>query len=134
MPDEPQGAAVEAAMQRINEAWVSGNLDDLAAVLHPDVVMAFPGFVGRSQGRDALVAGFEDFRDNARLIDFRESEIDVDVAGHTAVVTLLFEMVYERSGQRYHCTGRDFWIFERRGPEWLAVWRTMLDVQETAAT
>ena len=95
--------------------------------------MVFPGFVGRVQGRDALVAGFEDFRDNARLVDFRESEIDVDVAGHTAVVTFLYEMVYERSGQRYRATGRDMWIFERRGPEWLAVWRTMLDVQETPA-
>jgi uncharacterized protein (TIGR02246 family) len=133
MADDRPRADVEAAMQRINAAWLGGNLEDLAAVLHPDIVMVFPGFVGRVQGRDALVAGFEDFRDNARLEDFRESEIDIDVAGDTAVVTFLYEMLYERSSQRYRATGRDMWIFERRGPEWLAVWRTMLDVQETPA-
>jgi len=49
------------------------------------------------------------------------------------VVTIQYEMVYERSGARYRATGRDVWVFERHGDSCLAVWRTMLDMQENAA-
>ncbi len=43
---------------------------------------------------------------------------------------LRFEMVYEREKYRNKSTGRDFWIFERQEKNWIAVWRTMLDVNE----
>jgi hypothetical protein len=39
----------------------------------------------------------------------------------------------KRSGARYRATGRDLWVFERHGDSCLAVWRTMLDMQENAA-
>lgn len=51
----------------------------------------------------------------------------IDVACDTAVVTFRYEMVYERSGKRYHSTGRDLWVFQNQGNAWIAVWRTMLD-------
>ena len=56
-------------------------------------------------------------------------DVDVQVIGDTAVVTFRFEMMYEREkDKREHSTGRDLWIFARDGDQWLAVWRTMLDV------
>jgi hypothetical protein len=42
-------------------------------------------------------------------------------------------MVYERSGGRFRSTGRDLWGFQNQGSEWIAVWRTMLDIEENAA-
>jgi hypothetical protein len=39
-------------------------------------------------------------------------------------------MVYERSDKSYHATGRDLWVFSENEGEWLAVWRTMLDLDE----
>ena len=133
MSDDPRRSEVADTMRRVNEAWLGGRLDDLSALLHPDIVMVFPDFVGRAQGRDTFLGGFEDFCSSARILDFRDSEIDIDLAGHTAVVTFLYEMLYQRLGVRYRVTGRDMWIFEKRGLDWLAVWRTMLDTEETTA-
>ena len=125
--------AVSAAMQRINQAWLDRRPKDLAPLLHPDMIMVFPGFSGRAEGREALVTGFVDFCDNATVHEYQESEHQVDVVGDTAVVSFKYEMVYERSGQRYRATGRDLWVFTQRDGDWLAVWRTMLDLQEQPA-
>jgi uncharacterized protein (TIGR02246 family) len=125
--------AVSAAMQRINQAWLDCRPKDLAPLLHPDMIMVFPGFSGRAEGREALVTGFVDFCDNATVHEYQESEHQVDVVGDTAVVSFKYEMVYERSGQRYRATGRDLWVFTHQDGDWLAVWRTMLDLQEQPA-
>ena len=95
--------------------------------------MVFPGFAGRIQGRDAFIAGFRDFCEKATIHHFNEGEHQIDVAGETAVVNFGYEMLYERSAEQFHTTGRDLWVFAKHGTGWLAVWRTMLDVNETAA-
>ena len=130
MSDESTRREVADAMRQINRAWLDGRVQDLAPMLHPEVVMVFPGFTGRGEGRDDLLAGFEDFCRNATVHEFRESDHQIDVAGGTAVVTFRYEMVYERSAKRYHSTGRDLWVLQKQGAGWLATWRTMLDVQE----
>jgi ketosteroid isomerase-like protein len=131
--DEKFRATVAEEMRLINNAWLSGRVDDMEASLHPDIVMAIPGVAHRVQGRDALLAGFRDFCDNAKVHEFHDRDVQIDVAGRTAVVTIQYEMVYERSDARYRATGRDLWVFERHGDSCLAVWRTMLDMQENAA-
>jgi hypothetical protein len=131
--DEKFRTAVAEEMRLINNAWLSSRVDDMEASLHPDIVMALPGVAGRVQGRDALLAGFRDFCNNAKVHEFHDGEMHIDVAGRTAVVTIQYEMIYERSGARYRATGRDLWVFERHGDSCLAVWRTMLDMQENAA-
>jgi hypothetical protein len=50
-----------------------------------------------------------------------------------AVAIFQYEMVYERSGERYRSTGRDLWVFQGEGDAWIAVWRTMLEMQEEDA-
>ena len=131
--DETFRAAVVEEMRLINSAWLSGHVNDMEASIHPDIVMAIPGVPRRVQGRDALLAGFRDFCNNAKIDEFHDRDMQIDVAGRTAVVTIQYEMVYERSGERYRATGRDLWVFERHGDSCLAVWRTMLDMQENAA-
>ncbi len=95
--------------------------------------MVFPGFAGRTQGREQFLAGFRDFCDNARVDEFRDHDYETDVVGDTAVVTFRDEMIYERSGERYRATGRDLWVFRDVCGEWIAIWRAMLDTQELAA-
>ncbi len=133
MADESERERVATAMRRINEAWLAGRVDDLAALVHPDIVMVFPGFAGRAQGREGFLAGFRDFRENAIVDDFRQDDDQVDVVGETGLVSFRYEMVYKRSGQRYRATGRDLWVFDKTGGTWLAVWRTMLDLAESPA-
>ena len=117
-------------LRRINQAWLEGRPLDLGPLFHPDVVMVIPGFAGRAQGREVLVKGFVDFCSGARVESFEESDTQVDVVGRSAVASFAFSMVYEQGGARFRSTGRDLWIFEREGEEWLAVWRTMLDVTD----
>ena len=117
-------------LRRITQAWLEGRPGDLAQLFHPDIVMVLPGFAGRVQGRDQMVNGFVDFCTNAKVHAFDEREHQTDVIGHTAVASVAFTMVYERAGQRFRSTGRDVWVFTREGAEWLAIWRTMLDVTD----
>jgi hypothetical protein len=130
MVDESHGAT--AAVRRINQIWLDGRVDELASLVHPEIVMVFPGFAGRMRGRDEFIAGFRDFRQSAAVEEFQERDLTVDVVGATAVVTFRYEMVYERSGARYRATGRDFWVLEQREQAWIAVWRTMFDMEENA--
>jgi uncharacterized protein (TIGR02246 family) len=130
MASQSDRESVAAAMERINRAWLDRQPADLQALFHPDLTMALPGFVGRVEGRQALVAGFEDFCTHATVEDYHESNRQVDVVGDTAVVSFDYPMVYERLGQRNRATGRDLWVFARDGGKWLAVWRTMLNLEE----
>ncbi len=133
MIDESKRADVAKAMGQINQTWLNGRVQDLAPMVHPEIVMVFSGFAGRVQGREAFLAGFADFCQNATIHEFREHGHQVDVAGDTAVVTFQYDMVYERSGARYRSTGRDLWVFQLQDTAWIAVWRTMLDMEENAA-
>jgi len=133
MVDESKHKHAAEAMRQINQAWLDGQVQDLVPLVHAEIVTVLPGFAGRIQGRDAFLAGFRDFFESATIQEFREYDHQVDVAGDTAVVTFRFDMVYERSGKRYRSTGRDLWAFQKLGGAWIAVWRTMLDVEENFA-
>ena len=121
------------AMRQINDAWLQRRVDDLAPLVHDDIVMVLPGFAGRMAGREAFLAGFRDFCEQATIRDFREDEHQIDVVGATGVVTFSYQMVYERGGASFRVTGREVWIFEWQDTSWIAVWRTMLDLEETPA-
>ena len=133
MTDDADSGGVAAAMRAINQAWLGGRVDDLAPAMHPGIVMVLPGFSGQVRGREPLLAGFRDFVQNASIESFREQDQRIDVVGATSVVTFAYEMVYARAGERYRATGRDIWVFQREGARWIAVWRTMLDLNETSA-
>ena len=62
---------VRRAIETINAAWRENRPRDMTALLHPDIVMAFPGFSGTLAGREALLAGFDEFCSNARVLDYR---------------------------------------------------------------
>jgi len=133
MSDESKREAAAAAMRQINQAWIEGRVDELAPLVHAEMVMAFPDFSGRIQGREPFLAGFRDFCQNAKVEEYREHDHHIDVAGATAVVTFRYQMIYQRSGERWRSTGRDLWVFQQQDGAWIAVWRTMLGMEETTA-
>jgi len=133
MQSQTTRTAVSAAMQRINRTWLDGRPEDLVPLFHPDMTLVFPGFAGRAEGREAIVAGFVEFCRNATVHDYLEADHQADVVGDAAVASFAYEMVYERSGKRSRATGRDLWVFVRQGGEWVAIWRTMLDLAEQPA-
>jgi len=131
--DESRREDAAAAMRLINQAWLDGQVEHLAPLVHPEIVMVFPNFAGRIQGREDFLAGFRDFCQNASIKEFREQDQHIDIAGDTAVITFRYEMVYERSAKRYRATGRDLWVFQKQDRAWIAVWRAMLNIEENPA-
>jgi ketosteroid isomerase-like protein len=133
MGSQSPEAAVLAAVERINQSWLESRPQDLYPLLHPDVKFVYPEFSGRAEGRDAIIAGFTDFCENVIVHDFRESDHEADIIADTAVASFKYQMIYERAGEKSVATGRDLWVFARKGDAWLAVWRTMLDLAERPA-
>jgi len=39
--------AVVGTVRRINRVWLEGQVEDLGPMIHPEIVMVFPGFAGR---------------------------------------------------------------------------------------
>lgn len=112
-----------------NEAWTQGRPAEVASLFHPEVVMA--GADGRvlAEGREALVATFEEFAAGARTLHFEESAHRVKVFGDTAVVSYEFDVAYELledpelEPQRER--GRELLVFAHDGDRdaWTVVWR-----------
>jgi uncharacterized protein DUF4440 len=108
-------------------------VDDMALALHPEIVMVFPGFSGQMRGREPFLAGFRDFVQSATIHEFNEHDHQIDIVGDTGVIIVRYEILYTRSGERYRAIGRDLWIFQKAGAAWIAAWRAMIDVSESAA-
>jgi hypothetical protein len=117
-------------MTKINRTWQKGEPDQLMPYLHPDIVMAFPGFAGRAEGADAIIAGFREFCNSSVLHECNESDYDIEVFDSAAVVSFRFDLTYERSQQKFRSTGRDIWIFQKHESLWKAIWRTMIDMND----
>jgi hypothetical protein len=58
MVDESNREDAARAMRQINQAWLEGEVQDLAPIVHSEIVMVIPGFAGRIQGREDFLAGF----------------------------------------------------------------------------
>jgi hypothetical protein len=123
---------VARVLRSINDCWLNFKPQELAQYFHNDMVMVFPGFAGRVEGASAVVAGYEDFCANARVHEYDEQDLQVDMFGSTAVASYTFRMVFEREGLKYSSNGRDLFVLNKEAGAWLAVWRTMLDVAEEA--
>ncbi len=98
--------------------------------LHPQVVMVLPGFTGTVAGRDPLLAGFDEWCLNARVVEYKESDEQIQIIGNVGVISFRFDMLYERTSYRERSVGRDIWVFEYQNGKWVAVWRTMVDLKE----
>lgn len=131
MPSSPETYdGVAKAIRRITAAWRSGAPERMAPMLAEQVVAVPPGMEGRVVGRDALIESFASFLHEAKVHEYEQTSLEVDAGDRVAVAHYAFDMVYERAGARWRSTGRDLWVLEKRGPDWVAVWRTMLGVSE----
>jgi len=125
---------VRDIVSAINRAWQRCDAEALMPLFHEDVVMLLPGGAGTVQGRAALVESFREFSTNARVHDYREEGLRIDLFGATAIATYRFTMIYERDAGKRESTGRDLYVFERSEERWQAVYRAMFDLDERAAS
>jgi len=125
---------VHNVLSAINHAWRSNAPFAMSQHLHPGIIMKSPGFSGEVVGRDALLASFVDFCTNARVVEFHESNEQIDVVGDCGIASFQFEMLYERAKYRERSKGRDLWVFQCISGKWVAVWRTMMELEEVRET
>lgn len=123
---------VQQTLRAINHAWFRGRPEDLHAHFHERMVIVFPGFAGRAEGRDACVRSYEDFRRQATLHEFHESDLSIDLFGNVSIATYRYEINYEMEGNSFGDTGGDLFVFIREAGRWLAVWRTLLPLPPAA--
>ncbi len=110
----------------INHAWSKGQVGDLRNYLREDMVIVTPGLQDRIVGREACVNSFQEFRNQATIHSYHESDAAVDVFGNMAVATYRWEIVYDMDGQSYQETGGDLFVFVREDAGWQAAWRTLI--------
>jgi Domain of unknown function (DUF4440) len=121
---------VHKVMAAINRAWRENRPAEMEVYLHPDVTMVLPGFNGAVTGRETLLTSFDEFCSNARVLEYMESDEQIQIISNIAFVNFRFEMLYERAAYRERSTGRDVWVFKSQDGKWLAVWRLMVDLKE----
>ncbi len=125
---------VHEVLYAINQAWRTNMPLTMSQHLHPDIIMKFPGFSGEVVGREALLSSFVEFCTNARVLEYQESNEQIDVIEDCAVASFQFEMLYERAKYQERSKGRDLWVFQRISGKWVAVWRTMMELEEVRVT
>ncbi len=121
---------VHEVLSAINQSWRTNTPLTMSQHLHPNIIMKFPGFSGEVVGRDALLASFVEFCTNARVLEYQENNEQISVIGDCAVASFQFEMMYERTKYRERSKGRDLWVFQCISDKWVAVWRTMMELEE----
>ena len=125
---------VHNAMAAINQSWRENKPAEMRRYLHPKVTTVLPGFSGSVVGSEAMLAGFGEWCSNAKVIEYEESDEQIQIVGDVGFISYRFDMLYERKSYRERSTGRDVWVFECWDGKWVAVWRTMVDVEEIRQT
>ena len=125
---------VWAALQRINGAWLRGEVEALEQVLHPRMVIEPPGFQQRIQGAAACAEGYREFARSASVQSYEEADARVEVFGATAVVSYRYDLTYVMDGASYQDTGHDLYVFVHEDGRWQAVWRTLIPLLPEAGT
>jgi hypothetical protein len=125
---------VHETMAAINRAWRENRPSDMQPCLHPEVTMVLPNFSGVLIGTDKLIASFVEFCTNARVLEYKETDEQIQVVHDVAFVNYRFSVLYERGTYRERSVGRDIWAFRHSDGKWLAIWRTMVDLKEVRET
>jgi len=121
---------VRNAMAAINRSWRENRPSEMRHYLHPKVTTVMPGFSGTAVGSEAMLAGFKEWCKNARVLEYKESDEQIQIVGDVGFVSYRFDMLYERASYREISKGRDIWVFECWDGKWVAIWRTMIELQE----
>jgi uncharacterized protein (TIGR02246 family) len=122
--------AVHRVLDRIQRAWREARLEDMAAVLAPDVTFVSPGFSMRLSGRERLIETYREFLSSSRLRSYREDRRLIEGGVSSALAEIAFDMTYSRGGKDWRAHGIELWVLERRPEGWIAFWRTMQELTE----
>ena len=119
--DDPIKDEVWITLRSLNDAWTKGNPNDLKEYFHKNMVAITGTDRERIEGREACVASWSDFANNAQFQYWKEIDPKIQMYGDTAVVTYYFDMSFSLGGQTIDMGGRDMFMFVKEGGKWWAV-------------
>lgn len=124
MDEKKRTDEVIGTIREMNRCWTgTWNEKEFREYIHPDAVAIVPTTPGRLEGRDAYVAGWRAFADQARIIAWEETghQVRLHAADLSAVVTYFFSIRFDMGGQEHVMRGRDMFFLNRVGKRWLVV-------------
>lgn len=123
-------AHIRDLLERVNDAWLKGNPDDLPRTLaecfHDKVVFRGPDFQELARGIQTCVASYQDFLRRAKILDCRLGEPVIDLAGDAAIASYDWDIRYQLEGEEHQDSGHDLFVFTRDEVRWLVRWRALL--------
>ena len=132
---------VRAVLAAISRAWQERRYEELTEFFAPNMVLVLPGFAGRLEGRESIMASYQEFMDRITLTEYREAEAAVDVLGDTAMASFRWEMTWLAGVVPNRAAGHDAFLLQRvpaddagRTPRWIALWRTMAFESDSASS
>jgi ketosteroid isomerase-like protein len=115
-----------AFAKALDECWMRDRFSDLPNFLADDVVFVGPGGEPRISGLADAVDSYRQFKQYARIPQFRTADYQVTERGDTAVVEYGWEMTWVASDEEHHERGRELLVLARRNDDWRVVWRTQI--------
>ncbi len=120
---------IRSLLEKVNQAWLNNQIEELENYFHRDIVIAQPGLRAHARGRQACISSYKEFVSRTITRNFDTSGYIIDVWGKIAVVSYRFVMDYELQGVLHHDSGTDLFVLIREEEKWLVVWRTIIPLQ-----
>jgi ketosteroid isomerase-like protein len=121
MFDDPIKAEIWSMIRAMNDAWATGDPDELVNYFHPNMVAVTPASRHRVEGGAACVEGWKSFAKSAKINFWKELNPVIHVYGDAAVVAYDFEMSFGMGGRTINSAGRDLFFVVKENGKWWAV-------------
>ena len=115
----------------MSKTWLSGDANGLNQYFHEQMAIRGPDLQLLGTGKQTCVKSYEDFINQTTVLDYEESEPEIDLYSETAVVVCPWKIAYELKGQKYREKGRDLLVLVRNGRGWLVAWRAVFPQPES---
>ena len=115
-------------IERMNQAWLTSDIDGLKDFLHENIVIVTPDMKRVGIGIEPCIESYEDFVSKSHIFSFEEKSIDVDAFGNAAVATFEYTIDYERDNKRNREDGKEILVFSNDPGTWQLIWRMIVAV------
>ena len=115
-------------VSQINISWLNNDLKRLNEFFHEKMIIADSNFNKLAKNKKECIASYESFIKQAKILNYKENELSINIIGNTAIVNYVFDITWEVNKNISSEKGRDVFVFEYSNNKWLAVWRTLLPI------
>lgn len=105
-------------VRRCNDAWQQRDWQALVACYHPRAILLPPDAGEPINGRDAIIATYQEFMEVAHIEEFQVIELTSHDFGHTHIVHMRFELEYQLESQTLKDIGLEVYVLEDASIVW----------------